>query len=178
MSSRGARVVLVGLLAVVVLSFAAPSYADGLQDCLNQGTSADGSPVTCIDNGDGTYSPVSGSNDDGGGVPGWFIGAGILVVLLGIGGAAWRVSTARQMATDAGMDPDTATKMALFTNNGLDATYLAASLKQPAHESEPATSPSKPGASDRLTELKSLLDGGQITQAEYDERRQAIINDV
>jgi hypothetical protein len=33
-------------------------------------------------------------------------------------------------------------------------------------------------ASSRLTELKGLLDQGVVTQAEYDARRQAIIDSV
>jgi hypothetical protein len=72
------------------------------------------------------------------------------------------------------MDPDVATGMTLLDDNGLTATYLASSLRQPQH-AEPAVPLS---ATSRLGELKRLLDGGLVTQAEYDERRKAIIDSV
>ena len=87
----------------------------------------------------------------------------------------WRVTTAQRLAKQAGLDPGTATQVALLSDNGLDATYLASSLRQ---QSTAAPAPEARDASTRLAELKSLLDQGLVTQAEYDARRQAIIDAV
>ena len=91
----------------------------------------------------------------------------------------WKVSTARTIATRSGMDPDMAAQMVFLTDNGLDATYLAANLRPsadpapvPVAERLPAT------AAQRLAELKGLLDDGLITQVEHDKRRTAIIDAV
>jgi Short C-terminal domain len=120
--------------------------------------------------------------EPGGGIPGWFIAWGVLVAIVGIGATVWRVSTAQKLAKRSGMDPGLATKMTLLSDDGLDATYLAASLRgqaTPPPETPPTTATASPGATaERLEELKSLLDGGLVTQAEYDERRKAIIDSV
>jgi hypothetical protein len=114
--------------------------------------------------------------EPGGGIPGWFIAWGVLVVIVGIGATVWRVSTAQRLAKRSGMDPGLATQMTLLSDDGLDATYLASSLRQPTPSPTPTATP--PSASERLAELRSLLDGGLVTQAEYDERRKAIIDSV
>jgi hypothetical protein len=79
------------------------------------------------------------------------------------------------------MDPGLATQMTLLTEDGLDATYLAANLRGPrAPESgSPVTQQSpRSGAAGRLTELRSLLDQGLLTPDEYQERRKAILDGV
>ncbi|HET8561968.1 MAG TPA: SHOCT domain-containing protein [Marmoricola sp.] len=130
----------------------------------------------------------------GGGIPSGFVAFFVLVVLAGIGFTAWRVSAARRMASEAGLDPDRAGAMALLTDDGLEATYLASSLRTPQPQG-----PARPDlaatahpqqaeqveqaqplrtATERLTELEHLRDAGAVTQAEYDERRKAIIDSI
>jgi hypothetical protein len=121
--------------------------------------------------------------EPGSGIPGWFVAWGAFVVIVGIGATLWRVSTARKLANRSGMDPGMATQMTLLSDDGLDATYLAANLRgqtTPPSDGLPPT-PSPPTSAttaERLQELKGLLDRGLVTQAEYDERRKAIIDSV
>jgi hypothetical protein len=78
------------------------------------------------------------------------------------------------------MDAGLATRMTLLTDDGLEATYLASSLRPavtPATRPTPAAAPTRDVAT-RLAELTGLLDQGVVTQAEYDARRQAIIDSV
>jgi hypothetical protein len=122
----------------------------------------------------------SGGLDPGGGIPGWFGAFFVLALVVGIATTVWKVTTAQRLAKQAGLDPGLATQVALLTDNGLDATYLASSLRPPA---APTTTPGSPSApthdvATRLAELKNLLDQGAVTQAEYDGRRQAIIDSV
>ena len=70
-------------------------------------------------------------------------GFGALVVLMLLGGMAvtvWKLSTARRMAHDAGMSTRDATAMALLSDDGLEATYLASNLRGPSRPG-PAPSP-------------------------------------
>jgi hypothetical protein len=119
-------------------------------------------------------SPLADSDTiDGGspGIPGWFIAIAVVIGAIAIIGTIVRVSTSRKIARDAGMDPNTATLV------GLDATYLASAI----HTSGPPPSEAAPPlrtSSERLAELTSLKDAGQITPAEYESRRQAIIDSV
>ena len=156
----------------------------GLQHCLDQGLNHNGEPPTCTKTANGTW--VASWPDDSlgtsSGIPGFFVFFAVVIIAVGIGITVWRVSTARRLAQDSGMDPGLATQMTLLTENGLDATYLAASLRpsqatSPPQSPTPAT-PSTTGrsASERLTELASLRDQGMITEAEYDERRRSIID--
>ena len=98
-----------------------------------------------------------------------------LAISAGIGFTVWKVSTARRMARDAGMDEGDATAMTLLSDDGFEATYLASNLRRPATP-PPAGAP--PGAADRLRELQALLDQGLINQAEYDDRRRAVIDNL
>ena len=110
---------------------------------------------------------------------GAFAGLFMLVLLLGVGMTIWRVSTARRMAREAGMNESDATRMSLLTDNGLEATYVASSIRQaptPAAAVELAGAGADPA--DRLRALRSLLEQGLVTQAEYDARRQAILDEV
>ena len=90
---------------------------------------------------------------------------------------------ARRMAERSGMDPGEATAMTLLTDDGLEATYLASNMRPPATaaapaDGHPAEAPSARSATERLTELAQLRDQGLVTQAEYDERRAAILDSL
>ncbi len=97
----------------------------------------------------------------------------VIALIAGIGFTVWRVSTARRMARDSGMNVGDATAMTLLSDDGFEATYLASNLRP--QTPTPAPVPVL-GTADRLRELQSLLDQGLITQAEYDERRRAIVD--
>ena len=174
-----------GLAAPALLLFAAaPSYArDGLQKCLDQAADHNGEPPTCTQTANGAW--VASWPDDGGlggsgsGVPGAFVALFVLGLIAAVGLTLWKVTTAQKLARQSGMDPGLATRMTLLSDDGLDATYLASSLRQspqPTAGSPPTASP--PSATARLEELKGLLDRGLVTQVEYDERRKAIIDSV
>ncbi len=81
--------------------------------------------------------------------------------------------------TGQGAYPGLATQMSLLSEDGLDATYLAANLRQPPPAPGAAEPPTPPPSTEaRLTELRGLLDKGLITQQEYDARRQGITDSV
>lgn len=164
------------MLAVLLLIPFAPAHADSLQDCLDTTAGPNGEPPTCTDADDGfdaSWSDDAVTEDDG---FGGFIALFVVVGLIGVGVTVWQVSTARTLAKKSGMDPNLATKMALLTENGLDATYLAANLRSQTDSSAAQTpAPTTATASQRLTELKGLLDADLITQAEFEERRTVII---
>lgn len=178
MKRRGSlRIVLVVLCCLASLSLAGPAGADQLQQCIDEGNAQGIDMPTCIENSDGTLTPVSNGGGEFGqddGIPDGFIVLFVLVFLLGVGVTIWRVSMARKLATDAGMDPGLATGMTLLEEDGLSATYLASSLRGSA---QPSAQPASPApAAERLAQLKDLLDRGLITQAEHDERRRAIVD--
>jgi len=106
----------------------------------------------------------------------------VLVVLAGIGITIYKVAMARDMARKSGMDPDQATAMTLLSDDGLDATYLASNLRStPGPAADPQAGGGAPLArttAERLTELAQLRDQGLVTQAEYDERRAAILDSL
>ena len=160
-------------LGTVSLSLAPAASALGTDSCIVEGDSSSFDPSDC--------PPADVSNDplgdSGSGIPGWFVAIFVLMVLVGIGTTIWRVSTARQLASNAGLDPDVATKVALMDQEGLSATYLASSLRNQQPQAPPASAQTG-SAADRLAELKSLLDRGLITQEEHDARRKAIIDAV
>lgn len=179
MSARGrALSAVVGAATVaVVAALAAPAYAgDTFQQCVDRAVEHNGVPPTCTKvNGSWEASwPGDGSGSGAGGTI-------VVLVLLGIVGAivtiAWKVSTAQRLAKDSGMDPSLATQMSLFTDDGLEATYLAANLRQ--REPSPAPPPATSGTvAERLTQLAALRDQGLVTQAEHDERRRAILDSL
>lgn len=121
---------------------------------------------------DPSMDPMGSS---GSGIPGFFIFFVVLAIGLGIVTTIVRVSQARRMAERAGMDPGEATAMTLLSEDGLSATYLASNLKGPAQPAAPT--PGKTTA-ERLAELSALKDSGAITEAEYVDRRRAIIDSV
>jgi hypothetical protein len=185
--SRPARAVaaLTLTLAVLLLCSVGPSYAGGLQQCLDQAANHNGEPPTCSkENGVWVASwPDDGGLGSGSGIPGAFVFLVVVAMIAGVGLTIWKVSTARTLARQAGMDPGMATRMTLLTDDGLDATYLASSLRpHPQPDQQPveqAPQPTAgPTATSRLRELQGLLDQGLVTQGEYDRRRQAIIDSV
>jgi hypothetical protein len=112
------------------------------------------------------------------GIPAWFLAFGVLVLLGGAAVTAWRVALARQVAQDAGMDPDRATAMTLLSDDGLDATYLAANLRSPGGPAAPAPTDPARSPEERLRQLQQLRDGGLVSTEEYDERRRAILESL
>jgi hypothetical protein len=178
MSSLGRALSVVGgTVAVLVMSTASSAFGDSLQECFDQAESHDGEPPTCTEvNGKWVASwPDDFSGGSGG--SGGFAFLFILAAVIGIAVVIWKVSTARQLAAGSGMDPGLATQMTLLTDDGLEATYLAASLRGQSPASEP-TPAEKATTAKRLAELKGLLDEGLISQAEYDAQRRAIIDAV
>jgi hypothetical protein len=109
-----------------------------------------------------------------------------LFVVLGICGMVFRVAMARDMARRSGMDPDDAAMITLFEDDGLSATYLASNVRTPPANPAPSPAASTRSkqptahavAAARIEQLKALLTDGVITQAEYDERRKAIIDSI
>jgi hypothetical protein len=127
---------------------------------------------------DTTSDPGFGDSTGMDGFMGVFWFFFVLVLVIGIGTTIWKITAARDMARRAGMDPDEATAMTVLTENGLEATYLASNLRSAqATPTVPPAQPARPVA-ERLAELTGLRDSGAITEAEYAERRQAIIDSV
>jgi hypothetical protein len=136
-----------------------------------------GVPPTCTWTGQKwvkSYDDGFGSGA-GGGMPDSFGAFIFLGILLTIAVTAWRVSLARRVARDAGLDPDRATELTLLEDHGLEASYLSAHLQaRPVAEQPPA--PAVRSAEERLRELRSLLEQGLISQEEHDARRQAVVD--
>lgn len=142
---------------------------------------AEGDLPTCTSDGSGGWQvsyPSSGFGADGGG-GGLFALFFVLALTAGVAGTLWKVSTARRMARDAGMDERDATTMALLTDEGFEATYLASNLRQrQAGSTDTASTDQKGTAADRLQELQSLLDQGLITSEEHAAARRAILDSL
>jgi hypothetical protein len=128
---------------------------------------------------DGSVDPGFGSDPgmgDGGGIPGIFVVFFVLVLVAGVGTTIWKVTTAQRMARESGMNESDATAMTLLTDDGFEATYLAANLRGKTQPEPPAAAPAS--VAERLRQLGELRDQGLITTAEYDARRAAIIDSV
>lgn len=145
-----------------------------------------GTPATCTKVEGGSWQV---SYDDGpgfgagqGGSGGAFAALFVLVLLAGLAGTVWKVATARRMARDAGMSESDATAMTLLTDDGFEATYMASSLRAPAGpvgpvgDAPPTARASSGSASERLVELRNLLDQGLVTQEEHDAARRRILD--
>lgn len=130
-----------------------------------------GRPVTCTQQPDGSWTPETVSMG-----PNPFelaaVGFG-LVLLLGIAGTAWRMRTARSMARSAGLDEDSAARMALVSEDGLTATYLASSMRGSSQ-----AAPTPRDVATRLRELDRLRSEGLVTEDEHASRRAAILDDL
>ena len=174
MSRCGRVLATLGFSLTAALLTVAPAYAGGLQDCMDKSIDHNGEPPTCTKvNGQWVASWPDDSATSGFG--GGFVFLLVVGALVAVALLIWRVTTAQRLARQGGMDPGLATQMTLLSDDGLDATYLASSLRQPPPSTSPAPAPS---AAARLEELKGLLDQGLVTQAEYDERRAAIIGSI
>lgn len=146
-------------------------------ECFEQ-LGPDGALPTCHYNGTEwqvTYDDPAGfgASDI---IPPAFITLMVLMVVAGIAVTVWRSSLARRMATESGMDPDRATAMTLLTDDGLEATYLASSLRGQVPASAPAPEAAGRSVEERLQELQRLRDQGLVTPEEYETRRTAIID--
>ncbi|KRF30633.1 hypothetical protein ASG94_19100 [Nocardioides sp. Soil805] len=130
-----------------------------------------GQPVTCTQQPDGTWTPDSSPFAPH---PLELATLGFLVVLLlGVAGTVWRVRAARSMARRAGLDQGEAVRMALASEDGLTATYLASSLR-----GTPGAAPVVRDTATRLRELDRLRSEGLVTEDEHATRRAAILDDV
>lgn len=157
---------------------------DTFQQCVNRAVDHGGEPPTCTKvNGQWVASWPDSSSSGGGNGAGAFVLMLVIGVLVAAAVTYWKVTTAQRLARQSGMDPALATQMTLLSDDGLDATYLASSLRLPpvappiAHPIAPPATGRAPVA-ERLTELAALRDQGLVTQEEYDERRRAIIDSV
>jgi hypothetical protein len=143
---------------------------------------ADGDMPTCTYmNGHWTRSYDSGFDSGfggGGGIPSGFVAFAVLAVIIGVGIGIWRISLARKLAQQSGMDPNTATAVTLLSDEGLDATYLASSLRGQQVTQPPVAPPATRSSEDRLRELQTLRDQGLVTSEEYDARRKAIVDSL
>jgi hypothetical protein len=143
-----------------------------------------GTPATCTSDGSGGWivsfdeGPGFGGADAG--IPAGFGVLFMLVLVAAVAGTIWKVSTARRMARESGMSQGDATTMALLTDDGFEATYLASNLRgQPGPQAAPPPAASGRGtSSERLAELQGLRDQGLVTQDEYAAARQKILDDL
>jgi hypothetical protein len=135
-----------------------------------------GQPSSCVWNGTAWHKTYEGGTD-GTGVPGSFGAMFVLVLLVGVAMFAWRISLARRVARDTGLDPDQATELAILGDHGLEAGYLAGQLRRqptPGH-AEPAVAAPR-SVETRLRELEQLRAQGLVTPEEHDARRRAILD--
>ncbi len=185
MRSRAARVpatLVVASLGLVALT-ATAAHAAGEPDPPPKCFRANdvGELPTCTWTGSSWEVSYDGGflGDAGAGIPSGFGVLFVLVALVGIGLTIWRVSLARQMATESGMDPDRATAVTLLSDDGLDATYLASSLRGgQAREARAAEAPEPRSVQARLQELLELRDAGLVTYEEYESRRKSILDSL
>jgi hypothetical protein len=122
--------------------------------------------------------PTCFGDDEGFGIPGWFVAAFVLVFVAGIGLTVYRIVAARGMATRSGMDPSDATRVALLDEDGLSATYLASQLRGGQVAPTPAPPAAEHSTADRLRKLEDLRTQGLVTEDEYAQRRTAILDEL
>ncbi|MFC6288503.1 SHOCT domain-containing protein [Nocardioides sp. GCM10027113] len=153
------------------------------------GRMTDNLPKKCARMNDEGQLPTCTQTNDGGwevsypGTPGDPGGAFAILFVLAfvaaIGGMIWKASTASRMAREAGMSERDAATMALLTDDGLEATYLASSLRrQDATATPPTPESAKATVSERLEELGRLRDQGLVTDDEYTASRRAILDSL
>jgi hypothetical protein len=92
-----------------------------------------------------------------------------LIVVIGIVATVWRIRAARSLARSAGLDEGAATMAALSDENAMSTMMVATRLGNPpaGHDPDPAT---------RLRLLDDLKAQNLITDAEYAEKRAAILD--
>lgn len=140
---------------------------------------------TCTSTGGGwrvSYDDVGLGPDFGGpdpGIPGAFGAFFVLALLVGVGTFLWRVSLARRVAAERGLNPNRATELTILGEHGLEAAYLAAHLRDRVdEEGEEAVAEVVRTVEVRLRELQGLKESGLVTQEEYDARRTAILDSL
>ncbi|KRF00063.1 hypothetical protein ASG88_11730 [Nocardioides sp. Soil777] len=111
------------------------------------------------------------------GVPALFLVFFMLAAVMLVGSIVWRIQAARSMARRAGLDEGEAVRMALTSEDGLTATYLASSLRGPS-AGAPGHDHAVRDTANRLRELDRLLSEGLITQDEHASRRAGILDEV
>lgn len=87
------------------------------------------------------------------------------------------------MARGSGLDEGQATRMALMSDDGLEATYLASALRQPPPPPAPTTPPAVPATergdlAERLRRLDSLREQELVSTEEWAVRRRAILDEL
>ncbi len=97
----------------------------------------------------------------------------VLALLGALAFTIWKVSTARRMARDSGMDVGDATAMTLLSDDGFESTYLASNLRD--HRPQQPTPVDKGTTADRLAELQGLHERGLVTEEEYATARGRIL---
>jgi hypothetical protein len=162
MSRHGRRTV--GLCAgvtVILLARTGPAFAGRtLQQCMDAGATHGGEPPVCTKvNGGWVPSWPGDPGSSGVGFSAAFVLLAVIAVLLAIGFTAWKVTTARSLARQSGMDPGLATQLTLLTEDGLDATYLAANLREP-HAAGSVASPV--GSEPQRADAAQRPDGAQV----------------
>lgn len=124
---------------------------------------------------------LTGFGESGdGGFGGLFALVLIVGIVLAVGTAIWRVSTARDLARRSGLDEGDATRMALFTEGGLETTYLASAMRQ---RDEPPVAPAaaredRGDVAERLRRLDRLREEELVSTEEWQARRQAILDEL
>lgn len=98
----------------------------------------------------------------------------VLAIVVGVASAVWKVSTARRMARDSGMSERDATAMALLTDDGFEATYLASNLREGRGVPAPAPTDGR-STEERLAEVDRLHAAGHIDDDERAEVRRQIL---
>lgn len=116
--------------------------------------------------------------DPGPGIPGWFVALFVLFAIAAVGSIVWRISVARKIASDAGLDPKQATAVTLLSNDGVSAAYLASALASRSGNQSVHPSDRPKTAEERLRELQNLKDRGLISKDEYEAQRQAILGSI
>lgn len=152
-----------------------PFSGDVSGDCPDQGL-ADGPPSYTSTDGENWTVHCDSGVDFAGPPIGAFGMIFFLALLIGIGVLIWKVTTARQLARDAGMDPGQATAMTLLTDTGLEATYIASQVRRGHPDGGEASQPARPTVAERLSNLEQLRADGVITEDEHNQRRQAILD--
>ncbi|MEI5675758.1 MULTISPECIES: hypothetical protein [unclassified Nocardioides] len=143
-------------------------------------TNESGELPTCSYYGGEWHRSFENSGDPSDGFGGFVALIIILGLIVAAGTAYWRVSTARAMARRSGLDEDEAARMALFTETGLETTYLASTMRR--REVEPAPAPAaahdRDDVADRLRRLDRLRDEELVSNEEWAERRRAILDEL
>lgn len=122
------------------------------------------------------FGDAVGPTQSGG--PSGFFAFAVLVMITGVGVTVWKVLAAREMAREAGLDPDRATAVTLLDEDGFAATYLASSLRDRPGDAGPSDATASPSIADRLRALDQLRDVGLVTAEEHTARRAKILDEL